>query len=231
MPIKYALYPNEMTSDPNDQMAQVQQENAYTLDDLIDIMTREGSTVTQVEASSVLEQFFKALLEAIKSGRPIVTSMFTISVSIRGVFVNIQDRFDNKRHHARLNISPGPRFRDVLKELTFTKVTANKPLPTLLTFKDVSSASSNDTLTSGGVGELLGSRLKINTDDADEGIYFIAEDGTETKVTTFIRNKPSELIFMIPANLNAGNYQAVVRAKLGSKTLKEGVLTHELVVT
>ncbi|WP_299460454.1 DNA-binding domain-containing protein [uncultured Microscilla sp.] len=230
MAIKYALYDNQMTSDPNDHMAQVQHDQTLSLDNIIETMIGRGSTITKAEALSVLEEFFDAITEAIKNGNAVNTELINISVSLKGVFTDSNDRYDNNRHHAKINIQAGTRLKKVLGELSFTKTEASKPVPTLLNFKDVASDSSNDTLTAGGVGQVNGSRLKIAIDDNDQGVFFIASNGTETKAPTIIRNKPSELIFMVPAGLASGSYKLEVRAKLGGKGIRKGQLLDELVV-
>ncbi|MGD8782651.1 MAG: DUF4469 domain-containing protein [Ignavibacteria bacterium] len=46
------------------------------------------------------------------------------------------------------------------------------------------------TLTPGGMAQILGHRLKVNPEVEEEGIYFIKDDNTEFKVTIIGRNKP-----------------------------------------
>ena len=65
--------------------------------------------------------------------------------------------------------------------------------------------------------QLSGSRLKFDPAEADEGIYFVSTVAGETKVTTVQKNKPSQLVFLVPA-LAAGTYHLEVRARMGSGT-------------
>ena len=41
--------------------------------------------------------------------------------------------------------------------------------------------------------------MKFDPAEADEGLYFVATAGGETKVTTVQKNKPSQLVFLVPA--------------------------------
>ncbi|MCK4341636.1 MAG: DUF4469 domain-containing protein [Phycisphaerae bacterium] len=50
-----------------------------------------------------------------------------------------------------------------------------------------------------------------------EGLYFVADAGGETKVPTVQKNKPSQLVFLVP-NLAAGTYHVEVRARMGTGT-------------
>ena len=102
--------------------------------------------------------------------------------------------------------------------------------PTVEDFKDIASNSMNDTLTPNAVGHITGSSLKINTEDTEQGIFLIASDGTTIQVSTLIRNKPSEVIFMIPA-LASGTYRLEIRNKPKTKELRIGQLNGDLVVS
>lgn len=231
MPIKYALFPNNLTSDPDDYMAVVQDQRTITIEDLIDEMIGRGSTVTKAEALSVLEEFEAAVERALKSGDSIITPLFRISASIKGVFLSETESFDRNKHYIRLNVLPGNRINEIAIGIEVEKIPATSPMPVLQNFKDIASDHFNETLTPGGVGEITGSLLKIDPEDEDQGIYFIASDGTESKVTTIIRNKPGNQIFMIPNGLVSGEYELEVRTILHhTKQVRKGRLNHTLIV-
>ncbi|HUW83231.1 MAG TPA: DUF4469 domain-containing protein [Phycisphaerae bacterium] len=65
---------------------------------------------------------------------------------------------------------------------------------------------------------MTGNRLKFDPNEADEGLYFVADASGETKVSTVQKNKPSQLVFLVPAGLAAGTYHLEVRARMGSGT-------------
>ena len=77
--------------------------------------------------------------------------------------------------------------------------------------------TTNDTVTVGNIGQLSGSRLKFDPAEADEGLYFTADAGGETKVTAVQKNKPAHLVFLIPT-LAAGTFHLEVRARTGIGT-------------
>jgi hypothetical protein len=233
MPIKYALYENQLTSDPDDCMAVTQPDRTYTVEEVIDFMRSRGSTVTKAEALSVLEEYAVAIEQILGLGGTITTELFNLSVSIKGVFTNKNDSFDAKRHVVRVNITPGTRLKKLPPMLQVEKVTADKPMPTPLNFKDINSDALNETLTAGGVGQLSGSRLKIEETDATQGVFLIHNStGTETRVAKIIRNKPAELLFMIPAGLASGDYTLEVRVVFkGTKELRRGTLPYDLTIT
>ncbi|MDX2306443.1 MAG: DNA-binding domain-containing protein [Microscillaceae bacterium] len=232
MAVKYALYENQMTSDPDDCMAIVQHDKSYSVESVLDAMMSKGSTVTKAEALSVMEEFAYGIETLLKNGGTIKTELFNLSVSVQGVFINKNDSFDPKRHRIKINISAGTRLKKLEKELKAEKVAADKPMPTPVDFKDINSNTLNETLSSGGVGQLNGSRLKIeNEADANQGIFLISDTGVETKVSKLIRNKPAEVLFMIPEGLTAGKYTLEVRTVLkGTKEPRKNSLPYDLTV-
>jgi len=128
--------------------------------------------------------------------------------------------------------NPGSRFKDISSRIELKKVTATRPMPLIQDFKDVASNTHNDILTEGGVGQLTGSRLKIDQTDATQGIFLIAvTGGVETKITTLVRNKPADIIFTIPTGLAKGEYSLEVRVKLiGTKELRVAYMDDTLTV-
>ncbi|MCV9386365.1 DNA-binding domain-containing protein [Reichenbachiella ulvae] len=224
MAIKYALFDNHLTSDPNDKMAVVQDQESRTREDVINRMIGRGSTVTKAEALSVLEEFEAAVQEELEDGYSINTPLFKISPSIQGVFNSESDNFTPGEHLLKLNVTPGIRIGEIAPNIKVEKVDASKPKPNIVTCKDVATDTLNETLTPGGVGDLRGSRLKIDPADSNQGVFLIAADGTETRAEVYIRNKPSNLIFMIPAGLAAGEYSLEVRTVFRSTVqLRAGV--------
>ncbi|TLX77191.1 DUF4469 domain-containing protein [Labilibacter sediminis] len=73
------------------------------------------------------------------------------------------------------------------------------------------------------------SSLKFNPDDSNQGIYFIAVDGTEIKVSNVVKNKPSELLFFT-SEVTTGSFEIEVKTIFhNGKLLKKGRLLNTLV--
>lgn len=226
MSIKYSLTPNHLTSDPEDHMAVVQDQAARTIDDIIDEIADRGSTVTKADILSVVEEYQSVIAKFLENGDRINTPLFRTSASISGVFDDKTDDFDRSRHYVRLNVNPGPRIGEIAENLPVERVAANRIEPVLEIFKDFVSDMQNDTVTPGGAAELLGSHLKVDLSDASQGVFFIASDGTETKADIIMRNKPANLIFMVPDTLTSGEYEIEVRAiKQGHNNIRTGRLS------
>ena len=233
MALNYALIDNPMTADLNDRMAVTQVSETFSLEDVFDEMTRQGSTVTKAEGLAVFEEFSRALERLLKNGNSVVTPLFNLSFSIPGVFMGDEDVFDPSRHQVKLRINPGIRLREIEKAVSVTKVQAEKRKPVLLHFFDTSSETQDSIFTAGGGGRLTGSMLKFDEAEADQGIYFVnVANGNAVKVQgKLLRNKPGELIFINPV-LPAGTYYLEVRAVLkNGKDIRTGSLANDLTVS
>ena len=101
----------------------------------------------------------------------------------------------------------------------------------MLEYVDVSSGESNAALTPGGQGRLVGKLLKFDLDDPAQGIFFVAADGSETRVESVAWNGSSKHIFLVPA-LSAGEYELQVRAVWNSAgdDVRSGALLEPLTV-
>jgi hypothetical protein len=81
--------------------------------------------------------------------------------------------------------------------------------------------------------QIRGGRLKLATENPDNGIFLIDEQAQTVKLATIVENKPARLIAMIPANLPAGVYTLEVRTNLSAynkeaKSIKTGRFQKEL---
>ncbi|PNE27919.1 hypothetical protein BHU09_09990 [Tannerella sp. oral taxon 808] len=96
---------------------------------------------------------------------------------------------------------------------------------TIYLVEDLSNDTPTNTLTKGKNARILGSMVKIDGEDPSVGVTFT---NTATKTATrvdskdVIRNKPSELIILVPDTLAAGKYEVSVTTQFGggSKPLK-----------
>jgi hypothetical protein len=232
MPVNYALFENNLTSDPDDYMAMVQPTGTAELEDVIERMIERGSTVVRADILSVLEDYHSAVENMVLEGVNVNTPGANYRVSIKGVFNGQADSFDPSRHQVRASVSPGRRFRRAVEENAQpVKQETVKPKPNPLEYTDLNSGERNGVLTPGGMGQVVGHRLKFDPADAAQGIFFLAADGTETKVDVVGRNKPADLMFLIPGSLAAGNYTLEIRATVhDGETVRTGALETPLTV-
>ncbi|MCK4340147.1 MAG: DUF4469 domain-containing protein [Phycisphaerae bacterium] len=233
MPIHYALFENNVTADPDDYAASVQMTDTADLDTLIRRMIERGSTTTRADILAVMEDAIGACESMLLDGMRVnFGGLVELFPRVRGIFNGATDTFDPARHSVDVGANPGSRVRQTVRDTaSVVKDEAVKPSPNPLEYRDVGSDTTNDQVTPGNIGQLSGSRLKYDATQADEGIYFVATAGGETKVATVQKNKPSQLVFLVPAGLLAGTYYVEVRARIrGGTDLRIGRLDSVLTV-
>ena len=230
MYLRYGLILNHLTDDPNDYMAIVTDNETMTTEEIVERMIGKGSTVTKAEALSVIEEFNYAVVDAVSNGNNVNTELFKVYPSISGVFANKSDGFDQSRHAVRLNINAGKRLAEAAAKIDLKKVDVAVAKPILQEFTDLKTKTRNESFTPGRIASIRGSLLKFDEADEKQGIFFIAADGTETKVSDIVKNMPSELMFFVPEGLTTGSFQIELRTIFKNyKSMRVGRLLIDLV--
>lgn len=232
MKINYVLHLNLMTANPDDCRAVVVNRTNYSVSDIVKQITGEGSILKETECNAVINAFLKRVGTNLSEGISFQSEYFSVGIEIGGVFINDKDRFDATRHQIYPNLKPGKQWKESLNGAQLEKVSSeeNKPRPESL--MDIKSKNSDQTLSPGGMAELVGQMLKIDETAADEGIFIISENGGDvTKVSYLHINYPKNLQFEIPEGLAPGNYRVEIRNRAHKgKTIRTGSLDYTLQV-
>ncbi len=233
MTINFALYPNNLTEDPNDYYAVVQHARIRANEDIADRIVAMGSTVTRSDILSVLNDRDEAVRAMLLDGDRVNTSLVSLYVTIKGVFDGPTAPFDPSRHQFSLVSVPTRGLTQwVQVNSRAQQVKADRPEPEPLRFIDVTSGEINSVLLPHSVANIQGRRLKFDFSDAEQGVFFVAADGTASRAPLVAKNSASELIFVTPLGLAAGNYALEVRAIMPDTTeIRVGRLPYTLTVS
>ncbi|MDE5422127.1 DUF4469 domain-containing protein [Ancylomarina sp. DW003] len=229
MALRYGLILNHLTDDPDDYMGLVTDNDTITTEQIVEQMVGKGSTVTKAEALSVIEEFNYAVVDAVANGNNVNTELFKVYPSLSGVFVNDQDTFDKNRHSIRLNLNAGKRLAEAIANIELRKVELSLPQPVIQRFTDLKTKTINESFSPGQIASVKGALLKFDEEDDKQGIFFIAADSSETRVSNVVKNKPSELLFFVPESLTTGTFQIEVRTIFkNNKSMRTGRLLIDL---
>ena len=215
MTIKYALYENKLTEAADLYAARVLISGSADLNTVADRIVEQGSTVTRTDVIAVLEGAIVAVENLILEGARVnFGGLCDLYPKIKGKFNGITDHYDPSRHQVDVGAAPGSRVRKTIREsATVTKEETILPSPLILEYVDLGSGEINDHVTPGSIGTIHGSRLAFDEQASDEGIYFRSASGPGyVKVSAIQKNKPSELVFMVP-ELTAGTYRVEVNKR------------------
>ncbi len=226
--LSYYLLDNPVTEDPTDFRAQVVTKGSKTDGDLIDFMVARGSTVTKAEAQANIQEYIDAALFFLKEGYTINSHLLRAAFSISGVFTSEEDSFDTSRHQVNINLQLGSSLRKLPEQMKTTKVEGKPAMPLPKTLLDITTNSQNDRLTPGGTVKVTGKRMKVDPEVPTQGVYLI--NGNKTvKVDTFVTNRPSELVMVLPKTLGQGSYTLEVRGSVNGAE-RQGQLPATLTV-
>jgi len=201
MTIDYALYKNNLTEETSLYAARVLLTSSADLEVIADRIVEQGSTVTRTDIIAVLEGSVSAVQNLLLEGARVnFGGLFDLYPKIKGKFNSVTDHYDPSRHKVDIGATPGSRVRKFIRDnAAVGKLDTVLPKPLVLEYFDLGTGTTNTAVTSGNIGTLRGSRLAFDAANADEGIFLIdATAGTEVKVTQIQKNKPSELVFMVP---------------------------------
>ena len=232
MAVKYTLHKIVLNGNPDTYVGRVESNGTIHFDGIADAIVRQGSSVTRADVLSVFENMKAAVRSLLLQGFKVYfDGLVEFRPALKGVFFNPEDTFDISRHTltAKSRVSPVMR-KEIARTGRVVKMEWKKPCPAPTRYEDTASGERNGQMTPGNIGTLYGHRLKFNADSAEEGIFFTSPDGGTTKVTSIQRNKPKELIFLVPPHLPAGTYHLDVRVGYGEDDIRSGRLETPLLV-
>ena len=230
MALSYTLHPYKLKEDSNDYRALIKNRRVYSLNRVIKEMGNRRSVLSDIEMEGIICQFFDAVEYILKDGGTVSTPLFTARCSIAGTFTGPEDSFYRNRHQVKINLKPGSRLKELAGEIKTQKVHSRLPSPTVDMFTDMNSGSVNSQLTPGGAAILKGKLMKYEQDDQQQGIFLVNSMKKNFKVETVYKNTFSQIMMMIPAGLQPGEYRLQVRSSLNTKTVRIGELSQVLVV-
>lgn len=230
MPIPYTLFPLEIHNQPDVCVARVHSFRTAGEQELIDHVILHGVELSRPDIAAVLQGLRGAIEDLLVEGYHINTSFGNFRVNIRGSFDGRSDSFDPDRHRIEVTVSANPQLRGAVRQRAqVVKERQPTPQPDPCQYRDLGSGQLNSILTTRGLGQLDGYRLKFDPADPQQGIFFVMA-GREARVEEVARNRPAELIFRVPL-LAAGTYTLEVRSVVrGGRDLRCGTLDKPLTV-
>ncbi len=217
MALKYFLVDNALTPNPTDCRAVSKHDKTITMKQIIDLINYRNVGVTRSQIVAVLDEFMEAIKMFLKEGDKIQTTIFTITPTVSGVFIDMNDTFDRSRHGININISPRGELEVVSDIIEPIKIQQDKNLPQINTFFDITTDQNDAVITPGLPAKIFGFNLRVDQADDEQGVYFTRlSNNKDTKVSVFIDNNPSKLSIVVPA-LPAGDYALKVKAKINGK--------------
>lgn len=205
---EFYLRDNPLTKDnTKDCIAEVKTgPKTLTKEDTAREIKRTGSELKLPTILSVTSQDSDIILEALLNGDSVITDLCQFSPRILGAFDNPDAQFDPAIHKLTLDIIPTKKLRDALKNVKVINMGAKADVARIRLVTDTLTGLFDGSITASEDIMITGNNIKIAGDDAVVGVFFVADDGTTTKVTRRLtQNDPSKVIARVPA-LADGSY-------------------------
>ncbi len=204
---------NRLTEDPDDCYAEVKIRNVYTLRDLSKLVAAKNAGMHPDTVYSIAQQLDEAKVEAILDGNSVTDSIIKISPRITGSFKNSKAAFDPAVNKRTVDITISADFKAQLEKVKVEMEGLRAQGAEIASIDDMESDKTDGTITIGGFVIIAGDKLKVDEEDAEQGVFFIAEDGTAHKSAKLKVNKPSQLIAKVPTDLAESSCRLVIRTK------------------
>ncbi len=207
---EFYLRDNPLTKDnTKDCIAEVKTgPKTLTKEDTAREIKRTGSELKLPTILSVTSQDSDIILEALLNGDSVTTDLC---------------QFDPAIHKLTFDIVPTKKLRDALKNVKVINMGTKADVARIRLVTDTLTGLFDGSITASEDIMITGNNIKITGDEAVVGVFFVAGDGTTTKVTRRLtQNDPSKVIARVPALAN-GSYtlRIVTQFSQSSTTLKE----------
>ena len=202
MNIKYYLQRNRING-RECYVARVTGRPTADRDFLVREMVNRGTTLTATDIRAVLDLEEQVSADLLAQGYRIVTPLYQISLSIKGVFKSLTDRYVRSRHKIYPTISAGSGLKRLLARARIKATRVEKEWkPPLAHHFHMLFSEAGARLIAGGHGLIEGARLKFDADDPQQGVYFepIGEANLlqRIKVEQYGLCETGKVIFKIP---------------------------------
>ena len=226
--ILYSLLRHNISSETSKFYARVQPYKSMGLDDIIIDMKEKGTGSSETDMRATLQLFFESVTKMVSNGYNVNLPVANFKPGITGLFDSLTDNFDPARHSLKVNVTCGYLPLLAMRDAVVEKVKSSTPKPDIMAFTDVHSGLLNERITPSGIGTIIGSELKFNPENAEEGIFFVND--TTTKVQVLATRTERKLMFSIP-QLTPGSYALEVRkAYKTNNEIRTGALSELLIV-
>jgi len=210
--IRAELYDNLLTEDPNDFAARVVADKPLNTKDICNFaVQRGGADISAKTMEHSVDLFNDELIFQLCNGFTVSTGVFNVRPAIKGVFNKATEQFNPEKHKISFDFNQGIRLRKEIANVNVEITGVSKVVFFIDEVTDIESESISDLLTPNRNLRISGSKIKIEGENAENGVYFVNQE-TEERVKVESKmpvNKRSELIVVIPG-LATGTYKVEI---------------------
>lgn len=212
-----------LTERKDDRFGRVVTTRSLNEDDLVRLAVSRRTDLSSTTLKASLEILKQIAIEQISNGASVRFGLGFFNLTVSGVFIGDNARWDSAVHSLNVNSTPIAELREAVRA---TSVDIRGMASTGLSINsltDVASGEENKRLTPGGGANLSGYKIRIDGEAAGVGLSLINQATNEAILipkNAIMVNEPSNISFVIPATLPAGDYKLNITTQFSSaKTL------------
>lgn len=193
-----------------------------SIKDICRLAANKNGKYTAAEYESMYTDLFETAKEEVYSSSTVEFGFTHNSVGVDGPLIGTKPEFDPAVNSVTLRTAVRSEIKEDLKKIGVIVGEIATSLPTIKQIQDITSGTTNNKLTPGGLLNGKGERSKIAGEEGDTiGFFFV---NSETKAETAVpqislsRNDPSYFSFLIPQLTNGTYYlEVATRYTTGKK--------------
>ena len=212
------------TDDKEDKILQLESAGSLTLSDIIDEMKKEDTGLRTETLEHAMKLFNRVVSDLLLNGFAVNTGLFHAVPQFRGVVRNGQ--WDPEKNSIYVSFTQDKELREAIAE-TSVNILGDKSAGMYISgVEDAATHAVDGLMTPGRNFIVTGRLLKVAGGEEGVGITLTPEGEGEPVVIEpdmLAVNNPSQLVFLIPAELPSGVYTLTITTQYtgGNKYLKE----------
>ena len=190
-----------------DKILVLESAGSLTLDDVLSEMKKEDTGLRKETLAHAVDLFHRKLAELVLNGYSINTGLFRMVPQFKGLIEDGVWNPDTNRIYVLMRQDKV--LREAIAETSIKILGEKAAAAYILGGQDTTTRATDGSATPGSAFRLKGKNIRVAGTDEAVGVYLVASDGTKTKLGTnkIVTNNPSEVIVLLPADLDEGNYE------------------------
>jgi hypothetical protein len=212
------LYDNPLTERPDDRYGRVINIASINEDTLIARAIAGGFNGNADSMKATYSAMKTEALKGIVRGEIVNFGLGHVVLDVEGVFEGDSPIWNPEKHKLVATITTTKELRETLKVTPVNVIGLAPGKAAISTITDVVTGKINEVLTPNGMASIRGTRIKIEGEKEGVGLFLTEQDSqtvTQIPVTTIGMNDPSRIMFIIPADLPAGDYVLSIGTQFG----------------
>jgi hypothetical protein len=215
------LYDNPLTERPDDRYGRVINIASINEDTLIERAIAGGFNGNAASMKATYQAVKQEAVKAVVRGEIVSFGLGHATLDVEGAFIGDAPQWNPETNKLVACVVPSKELRETLKKTPVKVIGLAPEQAVVASVIDVASGKVNEKLTPGGMVNIKGSRIKVEGDSTDIGLFLHNQDTqqvVQVPATAIGLNDPSKIMFVAPIDLGAGNYLLSIVTQFGGNS-------------